>query len=229
MSRLFCCGDTHQSIDIHKLSASDFKVQKELAKEDILVILGDAGFVWNYGKEVKGEEKWWREWIDNKPWTTFAVLGNHEAYSLIKEFPIVEFCGGHAYKIANSIYYAISGEIYNLNGRVCLVINGADSQDKELRKEGISWWPEEQITEDDIRKARFNLKRYGSKVDYLLTHTGGVNVCASLGLKPTVSDVRLSQILNDFDYKYHFCGHYHTDKIIDNNTRIFYNDVKEIY
>lgn len=229
MGRLFCCGDTHQDIDIHKLNSTNFKIGNELIKEDIMVILGDAGFVWSYGIEAEKQEKYWRNWITNKPWTTFAVCGNHEAFSLIKEFPIVEFCSGHVYKITDSLFYAISGEIYNLNGKTCLVINGADSQDKNLRKEGVSWWPEEQITEEDIQKAKFNLKRYNNKVDYLLTHTGGVNVCASLGFKPTISDVRLSQILNTFQYDYHYLGHYHVDKTIDNKTRIFYNDIKEIY
>lgn len=31
-------GDTHQSVDIHKLSSSAFKVGKDLTKEDILII-----------------------------------------------------------------------------------------------------------------------------------------------------------------------------------------------
>ena len=224
MSRFFITGDTHNNIDIDKLTIKRFPLQKELTKNDIISVLGDWGAIWYGNKKDDYIIKWWTE----KPWTTFVILGNHCNYNAIECFSKVEKFGGITRKINDSIYIAESGEIYTICGKKCLVINGAESTDKEFRKEGISWWPEEQITENDIRKARFNLKRYGNKVDYLLTHTGGVNVCASLGLKPTVSDVRLSQILNDFDYKYHFCGHYHTDKIIDNKTRIFYNDIKEI-
>ena len=99
MSKLFITGDIHQSIDIHKLNSFNFKIGNELTKDDILVIAGDAGLVWSYGAEAKGEEKYWRDWINDKPWTTFCVLGNHEAYSLIEKFPIVEFCGAPARKL----------------------------------------------------------------------------------------------------------------------------------
>lgn len=53
MGRLFCCGDTHQNIDIHKLNSTNFKIGNELTKEDIIVILGDASFVWSYGVEAE--------------------------------------------------------------------------------------------------------------------------------------------------------------------------------
>ena len=225
MGRLFCCGDTHQDIDIHKLNSTNFKIGNELTKEDIMVILGDWGAIWSGDCRDDKMLNWWK----NRNWTTFVVLGNHCNYNAIKKLPTVEKFCGPVWNPCESVFIAQTGNIYNLNGKTCLVINGADSQDKNLRKEGISWWPEEQITEEDIQKAKFNLKRYNNKVDYLLTHTGGVNVCASLGFKPTISDVRLSQILNTFQYDYHYLGHYHVDRIIDNKTRIFYNDIKEIY
>ena len=226
--RLFVTGDIHQSVDIHKLSSSNFKIKNDLTKNDILVITGDIGLVWNYGQAPFGEEKYWRNWLNNKPWTTFCTLGNHEAYNLIETFPIVEFCGGRARKITDSIYYEIRGEIYNLNGKICLSLGGAESIDKEFRKEGISWWPQEQITEDDIRRARKNLKRYSYKVDYIFTHTGGINVSSFLGFTPTISDVRLDEILHEIEYSHHYCGHYHVDMNVDGKTRILYNDILEI-
>lgn len=226
--RLFVTGDIHQSVDIHKLSSSNFKIKNDLTKNDILVITGDIGLVWNYGQTPFGEEKYWRNWLNNKPWTTFCTLGNHEAYNLIETFPIVEFYGGRARKITDSIYYEIRGEIYNLNGKICLSLGGAESIDKEFRKEGISWWPQEQITEDDIRRARKNLKRYNYKVDYIFTHTGGINVSSFLGFTPTISDVRLDEILREIEYSRHYCGHYHVDMNVDEKTRILYDDILEI-
>lgn len=100
--------------------------------------------------------------------------------------------------------------------------------DKEFRTEGISWWPQEQITEDDIRRARKNLKRYNYKVDYIFTHTGGINVSSFLGFTPTISDVRLDEILYEIEYSHHYCGHYHVDMNVDEKTRILYNDILEI-
>ena len=226
--RLFVTGDIHQSVDIHKLSSSNFKIKNDLTKNDTLVITGDIGLVWNYGQTPFGEEKYWRNWLNNKPWTTFCTLGNHEAYNLIETFPTVEFCGGRARKITDSIYYEIRGEIYNLNGKICLSLGGAESMDKEFRTEGISWWSQEQITEDDIRRARKNLKRYNYKVDYIFTHTGGINVSSFLGFTPTISDVRLDEVLHEIEYSHHYCGHYHVDMNVDEKTRILYNDILEI-
>lgn len=54
MSKLFVTGDTHGGIDMSKLNSRHFR-NTDLTKEDILVVMGDAGFVWNGG----GEEKFW--------------------------------------------------------------------------------------------------------------------------------------------------------------------------
>lgn len=224
MARLFVTGDTHQYVDIEKLSASAFKTGKILTKEDIVVIMGDAGFVWNYGPDAMGAEKWWREWITKKPWTTFCVLGNHEAYPLIEQFPIVDFYGAPAYKITDSLYYAVTGSVYNLCGQNCFVINGADSHDKEYRTPNVSWWAQEQITEEDIDIAKANLGKYNGTVDFVFSHTGGQEVCNFLGFKPTISDNRLTRILDGVIYKKHFCGHYHKDMVTP-TARILYNDI----
>lgn len=222
MSKLFVTGDTHGGIDMSKLNSRHFR-NTDLTKEDILVIMGDAGFVWNGG----GEEKFWQKFLDDKPWTTFCVLGNHEAYPLIERLPIVDFHGAPAHKVNNSIYYAISGEVYNLCGKKCLVVNGADSHDKAFRKEGISWWKQEKITQDDADKALATLSQHNDKVDFIFTHTGGTEVCKMLGFSPTSSDFMLDLILNTAEYDEHFCGHYHVDKLID-KTRVLYDDVMMI-
>lgn len=226
--RLFVTGDIHQSIDIQKLRKFSFILGEELTKNDILIILGDVGLVYQYGINAKGEEEFWRNWVNNRPWTTFCVLGNHEAYSHISEFPIVDFCGAPARQIADSIFYAETANIYNLNGKKCLVVNGADSVDKELRKENISWWAQERITIKDVNKAKENLKKNNYIVDLVLSHTGGEGVCKMLHFSPTISDNRLTEILHGCKYEKMYCGHYHRDLILNNRVRVVYNDILEI-
>ena len=191
-----------------------------MTKEDIVVIMGDAGFVW----DGSATDKYWQDFLDKKPWTTFCVLGNHEAYPLIEKLPIVDFHGTPARKVNDSIYYAISGEVYNLCGKKCLVVNGADSHDKAFRKEGKSWWEQERITQDDINKALISLAQHGDEVDFIFSHTGGTEVNRMLGFKPTHSDFMLDLVLNTADYDQHFCGHYHVDKLCD-KSRILYDDI----
>lgn len=227
MGRLFVTGDTHGGLDMSKLNSRHFKCA-DLTKDDILVIMGDAGFIWS----DSATEKFWQEFLNNKPWTTFCVLGNHENYDRIEQLPTTTFGGEMCYKVSDSIFYAMSGKVYNLCGQKCLVVNGADSHDifvdgKRYRYPHISWWEQEQITEEDIEVAKTNLAKYNGTVDYVFTHTGGSKICNFLGFNPTISDKRLDKILNGTIYKEHFCGHYHIDKLTPDG-RILYDDIRMI-
>lgn len=229
MTKLFVTGDTHGGIDMAKLNSRHFPTTKSLTKDDIVVIMGDAGFVWCNG----GIEKYWQKWLSDKPWTTFCVLGNHENYDEIEKLPVVEFCDSLAYKVSDSLYYAITGNVYTLCGKKCLVVNGADSQDiynadgTIYRHPHISWWEQEQITQDDIDKALVTSAQYNNKVDFIFSHTGGSEVCKMLGFIPTSSDLMLDQILSTIKCEKHFCGHYHVDKLCG-DTRILYDDIMMI-
>lgn len=224
MNRIYVTGDLHQSIDICKLATHRFPIQKELDKSDVVIVCGDAGLIWDGSKE----DKYWQNWLNEKNFTTFCCLGNHENFPLIETYSIVEIFGGKAHQIQSSIFYAISGEIYTINGKKMLFINGADSHDKEYRTEGKSWWPQEQITDDEIEQALENLAMYNFQVDYIISHTGGSEICKQLGFAPTVSDEKLDKILEVADYKKHYLGHYHINKWID-NSRIIYNDIIELH
>lgn len=211
-------------MDIAKLNSKNFPTGNSLTKNDIVIILGDAGLVWDGSKT----DMYWRKWLNDKPWTTFCVLGNHENYNLIEQIPIVDKFGGKVRQVESSIFYAVSGEIYNFNEKKALVVNGADSIDREFRKPNISWWEQEQITEDSVIKAKKSLKKVNDKIDLLLTHTGGSLVTNYLGFVPTTSDLLLDQIIAVIKGNYrHLLGHYHVDMSFDNK-RIMYDDIIEI-
>ena len=84
MSKLLVTGDTHHDIDINKLTVKNFPFQKELTKNDVLVVLGDWGAIWYGNKKDNYMLKWWEQ----KPWTTFVVLGNHCNYEAIEKLPV---------------------------------------------------------------------------------------------------------------------------------------------
>lgn len=222
MGRIFITGDTHQSLDINKLNSKNFPLNSILTKDDILIICGDWGCIW----DGSGEDKYWQNWYEKKNFTTFVVLGNHENYNLIQNYPIVQFCGGRARKVSDSVYLEIRGEVYNFNGKTFLSFGGADSTDKHLRKEGESWWSGERITEEDLENARRNVKKY-DYIDYVITHTGGSEVNRFIGFDPSESDKILDQILSEIKYGTHYCGHYHVDLYYLNH-RIIYDDVCEL-
>ena len=90
MSRIFVTGDTHGQIDIMKLNTRMWPEQKDLTKDDYLIICGDFGLLFNYketGKSVSAcpedtcwgdDEIWLYNWYCEKPFTILWVDGNHE-------------------------------------------------------------------------------------------------------------------------------------------------------
>ena len=68
-------GDTHS--DFAKFSTDKFPIQKEMTKNDYIIICGDFGGIWNYLLEST-YEKYWSNWLNEKNFTTLFVDGNLE-------------------------------------------------------------------------------------------------------------------------------------------------------
>ena len=74
---IYITGDCHR--EFSRFNTQNFPEQYEMTKEDYVIICGDFGGVWDYGKESK-EEKHLLDWLDGKPFTTLFVSGNHEKF-----------------------------------------------------------------------------------------------------------------------------------------------------
>lgn len=72
------------------------------------------------------------------------------------------------------------GEVYTINDKRLFAFGGGYSLDREYRKEGISWWPEENIQEEDRENADRNLDKFNHKVDYCITHTAPIDTVSRL-------------------------------------------------
>ena len=150
---IYVTGDTHGSYDMHKLNAKNFPEQRALTKPDYVIVLGDFGLVWNNSDE----EMYWRKWLDEKPFTTLFLDGNHDNHDLISSYPETEMFGSSVHQISDSIFHLKRGEVYTIEGLRLLTIGGADSIDKAYRVEGKDWWMTERITESDIATAIRNV------------------------------------------------------------------------
>lgn len=64
-------GDTHGDYDFHKFTTKEFPEQKQLTKNDFVIVCGDFGAVWDRG----ASDKYLQNWYDEKPWTTLFVDG----------------------------------------------------------------------------------------------------------------------------------------------------------
>ena len=93
-------GDCHG--DYTKFNEDNFRQSRELTKNDTVIICGDFG-LWH----DTPEERESLEWLNGRPFTTVFVDGNHTNFSRLysDEFEIVDFHGGKAHKIRDSIYH----------------------------------------------------------------------------------------------------------------------------
>ena len=63
---IYVTGDCHA--EFRKLSTAWFPQQKEMTKDDIVIICGDFGGVWN-ADGISNSEAYWLNWLKEKPFT----------------------------------------------------------------------------------------------------------------------------------------------------------------
>ena len=106
---IYITGDCHG--DFSRFSTAAFPEQKEMTKDDYVIICGDFG-IWH----DTNEERYWLKWLNEKPFTTLFVAGNHENYDRLNsdEFEIKDWHGGKVHVIRDSILHLMNGYVFNI-------------------------------------------------------------------------------------------------------------------
>ena len=229
MHRLFITGDTHGSLELKKLSNKNFPLARELTKDDIIIICGDAGFLWNNTKETQ----YWDDWAEDRPFTIISCFGNHSNYTALRSIPITTWNGAKVRKVRPYVMYIENGEILTLNNQTFFFQGGAHSIDKAYRTLGISYWEEEIPSYQEFQHAAANLQKYNDKIDYIISHTGPNSLVHHLFPYEDATDPVtnfLEKYVNDcVEFKRWFLGHFHIDRSYENQKyNILYNDIIEL-
>ena len=155
--RNFIFGDLHgnSNSELQFINKKNFPEQTELTKEDVFIQLGDFGYVWYYkdAADLYRKDIHHLNLIANKKFSTLVIPGNHENYDIINSLPIIEKWEGKVYEMklkTNSIYFAIRGEIYVINGKKYFTFSGATTSSTEGR---FSY-------EDYLSGEKFKKKKY---------------------------------------------------------------------
>lgn len=226
---LYVTGDTHGDLDFQKII--DWSEATKLNKDkDYLVILGDFGYVWANKRDTHEKEK--LDFISRLPFTTLFIDGNHENHSRLNAMRVVNFMGGKAHKVHDSIYHLMRGHVYNICNKSIFTFGGASSIDKHLRIEGISWWKEEEFNYIEANTAYDNLNKIKWEVDYVLTHSAPLSIRNKLFegnnlYKPSSTERILEAILRNIKFKSWYFGHYHIDKNM-NNFKAMYENIERM-
>lgn len=218
-------GDVHGAHSIGtRFNSKNFPEQKHMTKDDYVIIVGDFGLVWAMDKE----DKYWLKWLDEKPFTTLFIDGNHENFDLLDAYPVEMWNGGKVHKINASVYHLMRGQVFDLQGKRFFTFGGAASHDKAYRKEGASWWKQEMPTPEEYAEGWRNLARVGNKVDIILTHTCSataldyLNCRFAYGFPVDELHAYLYRVEEQVQYDKWFFGHYHRDEELPDNQVLLY-------
>ena len=152
---VFVTGDCHGDV-IERFSFKRHSQLRELTANDYMIVAGDFGAVWAWTQDSK-DDLYRLNFVNDKPWSTIVVLGNHENWDAYEAMPKVTpdfLCDGsvrlcvYMGKTFEHIFVVDSIATLDLCGKHILCLAGADSHDKEWRTEGKTWWPQETINID---------------------------------------------------------------------------------
>lgn len=213
----YITGDTHGDFK----QVAQFCFEKPTSKDDVMIILGDAGINY-YGQDDKD----FKTALSELPITLFCIHGNHEMRpQSISTYRTIEFYGGSAFMepAYPNLVFAKDGETYLFNKQV-LVIGGAYSVDKFQRIiTGHRWFPDEQPDNIIKQTVEQKLVQLNNKIEVVLTHTCPFSVMPTEafipGLKPELVDNStekwLEQIKQKLEFNDWYCGHFHINKDLD--------------
>ena len=224
---IYATGDTHGNFQ--RFAPEHFPEQAGMTKEDYMIICGDFGGVWDGGKKEERN----LDWLEDLPFTTLFISGNHENFDLLRKYPTEEWNGGKIQRIRPHVIHLMRGQVFDLQGYFFFTMGGATSVDRKYRVPYSSWWPQELPDERDFDTARTKLDEVGWKVDCVITHT-----CSTRMLSPTLypdpgwerPDVdRLTGFLDELedrlDYKHWYYGHFHRDGNPDERHTVLYDRI----
>ena len=158
---IWLTGDTHGHFE--RIEA--FCREKQTTVDDILIILGDAGF--NFGGGARDLAL--KTYASQFPITIFSLHGNRENRPQnIPGYGEGTFCGGKILYEPQfpNLLFAVDGEVYRFGGRNCLAVGGAYSTGKAYRlAKGMGWWPDEQPSEKTKRHVEQLLDARGWQMD----------------------------------------------------------------
>jgi hypothetical protein len=225
---IYLTGDLHGKPN--RLNNRRWKESKILTRNDYLIQLGDFGLFWN----VSNEEKYWLKWLNNKPYTTLFIDGNHENFNILAGFKEVQGIFGPRSFLGispfNNIKHIKRGSVLEIEGKKILCMGGATSIDKGDRLTNISWWQTEIFNWKDEDRIYETLEYYNWEVDYIFTHTLPKRIVEVLNndkfqYGDSVSNF-FDNIYDKLKFEHWYAGHFHMDRTIEKyNTTILYNSI----
>ncbi len=225
-----------------------FPEQRQMTKDDYVIILGDFGGIWEYKGENK-KEKNWLDWFEERSYTLLFLDGNHENFDRLNAYPEKSWHGGRVHEIRPSVLHLMRGQVYEIGTKKVFTFGGAASHDisagildpadplyrtkrQRLNRQRVfyrvlrqSWWPEELASEEEMAEGLKNLAAHENRVDLILSHCCASSTQAVIGrgfYKPDAETDYLEQIKQSISYDYWLFGHYHDNRRVSEKEFLLY-------
>jgi hypothetical protein len=137
-------------------------LQAHYAGASAIIQLGDFGFGWRLDDGKCAFTSLVADFVRQSEIRFHFLDGNHENFDLLYAIPKDE--NGHR-EVAPGVFHLHRGSKLSIGSTTFLAMGGAYSVDKPNRREGVSWWPQEAITDEDVERALA-----AGQVDVLLSH-----------------------------------------------------------
>lgn len=230
MPRLFITGDTHGFGLFNRFSKSNFPEQESLSKDDVCVICGDAGILWDGNDKDRKKI----EFLESLSFTVAFIDGNHENFDLLIECPGVEKFGGLVGEVSDSIFHLKRGKMYTICGYTLFTFGGALSIDKHLRIPNLTWF-EEEIPSIAEQEEGIRTLESADSLDIVITHTCPKELKTEFIYDMGYIDPTERYLSHVYDYamdineelRWYF-GHFHLDEEIDSTFTSVYEQIIEI-
>ncbi len=226
--RIFITGDKHGAIFL----LSRFAEMQQIDETDILLLAGDAGYVWDADYPYAVETV-----MQTFPGILAFIDGNHENHAILNGLEETRWNGGRVHKIAERMFHLMRGEVYSIYGKTFFTLGGARSSDKDRRTEGVSWWKEEEPNKDEIAHAEGMLKKHKDEIAYVITHETPLFARAAIKRKkPIDADDTLPVLLEGWykqmehapAFQKWYFGHMHVDQEITGKLQAVHNAFLQI-
>ena len=245
---IFVTGDTHGSFQ--RFGTKYFPERQAMGRHDCIIVAGDFGGVMT----GTPSEEHWLNWLEEKPFTTLFVDGNHDNFDRLGELPVHQWQSGKVRYIRPHVLHLMRGQVFEIGGIAFFTMGGAASHDIQdgildpaspgfeqeywfkrrtrqiFRVKGVSWWPQEMPSEEEYEEAVRNLERVNWRVNCILTH------CAPTSIQQKLDQSYTPDRLTDFlqmvkrrcQFDCWFLGHYHQNRVVDNRFIIQWEQMVEL-
>ena len=209
---IYITGDTHGDA-----SRFETKAVKKLTQNDIIIVCGDFGFLWNGSSK---EKKVLKSLLKRKCTIAF-VDGSHENFGRINACTEITWNGGTVHRIAPNIIHLMRGQYYTIDGVTVFTMGGGESDDYDTGRDA-GWTGGSLPDNAEFVLGAANLDLHGGKVDVIISHEPSSRIKSILSDQSTLGtmsrinalNVFLEQLAAEIDYKKWFFGSCHVDKRI---------------